>query len=207
MSRQKRSEAELQWRRERILAASAVVFQRVGFAAATMEEIARESEYSPAALYNYFRSKEDIFVAAMEQISERLVHALSEPVPDGLAFDQVIRFRARRMVELGFENSGILMALEGRDGPPSLGAQALRVGDCQRRTLDPWTRLMAIGQAQGALALHMTPEQLASAFIGLVRGGLVTTLTGESPPALPAMVTLCDHLIDLFLDGARRQKS
>jgi AcrR family transcriptional regulator len=207
MSRQKRSEAELQWRRERILAASAAVFQRVGFAAATMEEIARESEYSPAALYNYFRSKEDIFVAAMEQISERFVQALSEPVPEGLGFDQVIRFRARRMVELGFENRGILMALEGRDGPPSLGAQALRVQHCQRRTLDPWTQLMAIGQAEGALARHMTAEQLAAAFSGLLRGGLVSTLTEETPPALPAMVTLCDHLIDLFLDGARRQKS
>ena len=135
-------------------------------------------------------------------MTERLL-----PVPDGLAFDQVIRFRARRMVELGFENRGILMALEGRDGPPSLGAQALRVQHCQRRTLDPWTSLMARGQAEGALARHMTPEQLASAFTGLLRGGLVTTLTDASPPALSDMVTLCDHLIDLFLDGARRQKS
>jgi hypothetical protein len=48
---------------------------------------------------------------------------------------------------------------------------------------------------------------LASAFTGLMRGGLVTTLTGDAPPALSAMVALSDHLIDLFLDGARRQKS
>ena len=183
------------------------MFQRVGFAAATMEEIARESEYSPAALYNYFRSKEDIFVAAMEQISERFVQALSEPLPEGVPFDQVLRFRARRMVELGFENRGVLMALEGRDGPPSLGAQALRVQHCQRRTLDPWTSLMARGQSEGALARHLTPEQLASAFSGLMRGGMVTSLSVEAPPALPDMLALCDHLIDLFLDGARRQKS
>lgn len=204
MSRQKRSEAELQWRRERILEASARVFQRVGFSAATMEEIARESEYSPAALYNYFRNKEEIFLAAIEQTAERFVQTLSEPLPEGLGFEPTMRWRARRVAELAFESRGILMALEGQDGSPSLCGQAHRIQQCQRRTLEPWTALMAQGQREGHLTARLSAEQLAGAFIGLMRGAMITALTQADGPPLSELLELDNRLIDLFLDGARR---
>jgi AcrR family transcriptional regulator len=48
-------------RRGEILAAARKVFARRGYEAATLEEIADRAAYAKGTLYNYFRSKEDLF--------------------------------------------------------------------------------------------------------------------------------------------------
>ncbi|WP_019142918.1 TetR/AcrR family transcriptional regulator [Noviherbaspirillum massiliense] len=52
-------------RRQAILATAADVFQEVGFDAASMAEIAVRTGGSKATLYNYFSSKEELFVEVM----------------------------------------------------------------------------------------------------------------------------------------------
>ncbi|MGR8932085.1 MAG: TetR/AcrR family transcriptional regulator [Gammaproteobacteria bacterium] len=49
-------------RSQAILDAAKTVFEKVGFDQATMAEIAAEVGYSKATLYNYFRSKEELFL-------------------------------------------------------------------------------------------------------------------------------------------------
>ncbi|WP_044559791.1 TetR/AcrR family transcriptional regulator [Azospirillum sp. B4] len=52
-------------RRQAILDAASALFQEVGFAAASMSELAARVGGSKATLYSYFRSKEELFVAVM----------------------------------------------------------------------------------------------------------------------------------------------
>jgi AcrR family transcriptional regulator len=203
MSRPKRTEAEVQWRRERILAASAVVFQRVGFAASTMEEIAREAEYSPAALYNYFRSKEDIFLAALQQAADQMTRTLLEPLPEGTSFEQRLRWRLRRMTETALANLGILMALESPEASPSFRAQAAQIQLCLDRTHAPWTDLMAQGQREGCLRGDIGPEHLAHALMGMMRGTMKPAMSASPAPSLESLAALQDRLVDLFLNGAK----
>ncbi len=54
-------------KRQAILDVATLVFQEAGFERATMEEIAARVGGSKATLYNYFSSKEKIFVEAMRQ--------------------------------------------------------------------------------------------------------------------------------------------
>ncbi len=54
-------------KRRRILEAAQDVFGEVGFEAARMEEIARRAEVSKGTLYNFFDSKEDLLICAVEQ--------------------------------------------------------------------------------------------------------------------------------------------
>lgn len=203
MSRPRRTEAEIQWRRERIVEASAAVFQRVGIAAATMEEIAREADYSPAALYNYFRSKDDIVIATMEQITARMVQTLEERLPDGLSFEQRLRWRVRRTGETAFAHRPLLIALEGGDGALAVGAHAGRARACMQSTHEPWRTLMAEGQAEGALRTDLAAEHLASALVGMLRGTLAPLMAQREPTPFDDIQTLADRLIDLFLNGAR----
>jgi len=58
-----RKEREKQARRDEILGAARRVFQESGYHATTMDRIAREVELSKAALYFYFRSKDDLFLS------------------------------------------------------------------------------------------------------------------------------------------------
>lgn len=55
-----RREREKAAHRQEILDAAVRVFSRRGFAAATLDEIAQEAEFSKGAIYLYFPSKEDL---------------------------------------------------------------------------------------------------------------------------------------------------
>ena len=63
-------------KRERILAAAKKVFAQRGFAGATISEIALEAEIGKGTVYEYFKSKEDLFFAVFEWFIEQEAAAL-----------------------------------------------------------------------------------------------------------------------------------
>ncbi len=56
-------------RRTQILEAAVVIFPQKGYAATTMQEIAQQAGISPSAIYQHFRSKEDLFLALTDSLS------------------------------------------------------------------------------------------------------------------------------------------
>ncbi len=63
--------------RQRIIANAVSAFARIGFASASLSELARACDISKATLYHYFDSKDAILFAALEAYTLRL-HALVE---------------------------------------------------------------------------------------------------------------------------------
>ncbi len=63
-------------RRRQILDAAKRLFHAKGFSSATMEDIAQEAELSPAALYLYFKNKDDLYVSLNLQLLEYLSQEL-----------------------------------------------------------------------------------------------------------------------------------
>jgi len=63
-----RKDREKLFKQREILTAARKVFAEKGYEHATIEEIAQRAEFSKAALYHYFQNKEEIFVAALEEI-------------------------------------------------------------------------------------------------------------------------------------------
>lgn len=70
-------------RREHILDAAEVCFARAGFHRTTMQDICKEAEISPGALYVYFASKEDLIAGIAErdraQFAERFAELSAAP--------------------------------------------------------------------------------------------------------------------------------
>lgn len=65
MQNRSRQEKEKETRRAEIVAAAEKVFCRKGFENASMEEIAREAEFTKRTIYQYFVNKEDLFCAVV----------------------------------------------------------------------------------------------------------------------------------------------
>jgi AcrR family transcriptional regulator len=65
------SESDLQGRKESIVAAASEVFLRYGYARTTMGDLADVAKLSRPALYLTFPSKDDIFAAVIESLSEK----------------------------------------------------------------------------------------------------------------------------------------
>ncbi|MGI9403096.1 MAG: TetR/AcrR family transcriptional regulator [Hyphomicrobium sp.] len=70
-------------RREHILDAAQVCFARAGFHRTTMQDICKEAEISPGALYVYFASKEDLIAGIAErdraEFAERFAELSASP--------------------------------------------------------------------------------------------------------------------------------
>lgn len=56
----KKREALVQFNRDNIITAAKKLFEKKGIAATTVDDIAKEADYSKSTLYAYFRSKEEI---------------------------------------------------------------------------------------------------------------------------------------------------
>src|SRR5690348_9357201 len=72
-------------RRDQILTAAAACFARHGFAVTSMPEIASMAGLSVGALYRYFASKEQLFLAVVEErvavYNQAVFNALDNPGP------------------------------------------------------------------------------------------------------------------------------
>ena len=65
-----RKEREQQQRRQDIVDAAERLFLQKGFAHVTMEQIAKESEFTRKTLYSYFKNREDLFTVVFLKISK-----------------------------------------------------------------------------------------------------------------------------------------
>jgi len=72
IAERKEREKDLQqkMRRKQILDAAKRVFHNKGFSATTVEDICQEAELSPAALYLYFKNKDDLYASLNLQLLE-----------------------------------------------------------------------------------------------------------------------------------------
>ena len=79
MAPSKRQLEERQMRKDRILEGALSVFKAKGLDGATMDEIALGSGFGKATLYYYFKSKEDVFSAILEDGWKKIWDSI-EPV-------------------------------------------------------------------------------------------------------------------------------
>ncbi|RKY57461.1 MAG: TetR/AcrR family transcriptional regulator, partial [Candidatus Latescibacterota bacterium] len=90
-----RREREREAHRREILEAAGRVFARKGFAGATMDEIAQEAEFSKAALYLYFKNKEDLFLSLihekLDSLGKKLREVASADVPPDVKIENLVR--------------------------------------------------------------------------------------------------------------------
>src|SRR5579864_2250050 len=90
-------------KRRAIIQAAAEVFREVGFDRASMSQIRARLGGSKATLYNYFPSKEKLFLEVMHQAKEHKLQALAAaPDPDAPDLHQELVEFGRRLLALPY---------------------------------------------------------------------------------------------------------
>lgn len=107
-------------RRADILAAALRVFGQHGYSAATNAQIAREAGVTPAALYYYFPSKEDLFLAAVSDRRRNLAPIIQQ-IPEHLADMEpqvVLTFAIRQIIQfISEERTHAVLRILLAEGP------------------------------------------------------------------------------------------
>ncbi len=73
-----RKEKEKLFRRATILDAAVSIFAKKGYRDTTLDEIAITSEFGKGTIYNYFKSKEDIYSAIIDDVSANLYDIIQQ---------------------------------------------------------------------------------------------------------------------------------
>jgi TetR/AcrR family transcriptional regulator, transcriptional repressor of aconitase len=174
------TEAHVEARRHQILSAALRCFARDGFHRTTMQDIFRESDLSPGAVYSYFKGKDELMLAIIAEVMSFVGEAaalITEPLPEGRlrrpgeALAEIIdRYQD---FELGtvVERARIFPHLVGeQQRNPQLNA-AVRTGlDTLRGGFETLARA---AQERGELDPAGDPEQFSRLPVSLMQGLLV----------------------------------
>ena len=188
------SEAE---RRSQILRSARSVFIERGYLAARVEDVAKRAGLSKGAVYFYFSSKRELFLALVNEEHENTYSFLDQAELDG-------RPAAIKLLDLGKK---YLDYFAGLKSPPRfflmMSEQAIRDSEIREelhavhhRFVDAATRILAQGMAEGTFR-ELDPLAVAQVLKAIIDG-----MAGESAIGIrPEAERLSTHGVDMILHG------
>lgn len=159
-------------RRRAIAAAAAEVFAEKGFAGTRIADVAERAEVGKGTVYEYFRSKEELFFAVFEQVSRGLHARLDAEVDRDAPAAERLRSLVRSMVAEAVAQVDVYgLTFEFWAGcSHEVYGERLRAAfaDLYRDFRGHLAGLVREGQAAGELEPDVDPEGLAAAIAGAV---------------------------------------
>lgn len=148
----------------RILHAARQVFGRVGFAAATIEQIAHEANVGPATVYRYFGAKDGIIRAFTKANDPRRIWLAITSQPSGKVETDLLIF-ATAALRFFHENRDLMRLSFVEMGENNEFPHLMR--SAQERTAIMLARYLRNRMEAGRLA-PADPADLALAFMGMI---------------------------------------
>jgi AcrR family transcriptional regulator len=161
-------------RRRHVLHAARLCFQREGLHATTMDDIIRASGLSAGAVYGYFKSKDELILAAIDGAMSDMIDVLrpmfrSEPLPPpGELMHRIMHAIATFSAQDGVDLKRV--ALLGWGEAQRSGEVLARL----RHYYDGVARDLADAvrgwQAAGAMTARVAPHDMAHALLAIILG-------------------------------------
>lgn len=190
-------------RRRQILSAALACFARDGFHRTSMQDIFKEADLSPGAVYSYFDGKDDLvraIIAEMMGFLTQTARVFTEFLPDGClrrpgqALAELVELN--RNVELGTveQRARIFPHLIGeQQRDPTLNAAA-RAGLSRLR--EGFATLARAAQERGELDAAIDPDQFGRLALSLLQGALIQISVYGDDMDLDAYVRTAVALLD-----------
>ena len=197
------SAAHEQQRRDQILQAAMVCFARDGYRATSMDDVVRESGLSVGAIYSYFPSKEDLFLALSDERSDQTLAYMNEvfrrPGPmaekSREAVDYFFNFLSDELLTLARVTVEFMSEASKSDRLKERQQQR-----CERlRQFFRW--LLAEGQGRGEVRKDVDVNAAAELIIALNQGLLLLSAAGLRGESLEALKPAYLSLLNTGLSG------
>jgi AcrR family transcriptional regulator len=182
--------------RARLLDAAAREFGRVGLERANIDAISLAAGYAKGTVYNYFASKEELFLAVVEEASTRAAAAAAVP-DEAPARERLLGTLVAFCTWAGDHDAfARVLVRECLMGTPTLHARVIKA---EAPFTDELTAILAEGARRGQLRSDLPAEHLALAIAGLTDLALAQHwTTGGKEPTLDEIP---DLVLRVVLDG------
>lgn len=191
-------ERKKQERRRRIEDAAVELFERDGFEATTVEQIAAAADIAPRTFFSYFETKDDVVLADYAERLDRILGELGRRPLDVPAWTALRASFAVVASDYAAEEDRIARRFAIMATTPSVLARSLQLQL-------GWERALAAALATRADAGADDPDPglLAAAALAAMRSSLQHWLGGGRADALPTLVQVAFDRLGRGLDDAR----
>lgn len=178
----------------RILAAAAHVFARHGYNGATLDDVAAEAGLTKGALYWHFASKNDLFLALMEDNIRRQVEQLPAIVAQMRDVESLTAIL----------QSSLIACIDQQDWPRLMMEFATfsrdpvaskRMRELSRLSDDVGAQATSQAQHDGRVANNLDPRAVQLLFTAVIRGLLMTWLINPEPQEATDLIPLLARVI------------
>jgi TetR/AcrR family transcriptional regulator, repressor for uid operon len=185
-------------RRRQILSAAEACFARHGFHQASMQEICKEADLSPGSVYRYFRSKDELIAALIDDNWEQTSRLFAAAREEADVVAALVRMANEVLRDIDNPVIGPLhfecTAESVRN--PKVAAQ---VRQADAKAVTELTELLRRGQATGRVDASLDPATTARTLIALI-DGLAWRKFVDPTTDLATFLDTIRTLLDRFLN-------
>lgn len=188
--------------RERILDAADRLLGRYGYQKTTADDLAREANIGRRTVYVHFTSKEEIFLASIDRVVERLIDELKRVLYSGGAADE--RLERMLLTRILFRFDAVQSYHQSLDDMFSV----LRGPYLERRDrylaseADVFVHVLTEGERAGRLVVRDAPAT-AHALLHATNGLLPYSLSGRELGSRAEIEEKARHVVALLVGGLR----
>ena len=200
----RRTKEEAAITREQLLKKALAVFSKKGYAATTLEDIAREAEVTRGAIYWHFGSKAELYNTLVREYSDRGNQIIGQAVSEGGTLLDILRrvfvqqlqvieddHEMRALMELYLFKTGLAPELEeGRRQQIESGTGLIEM----------LAGIMGQGMEQGLLRSDIDPKEMARAYLAFQNGLINLWLT---TPDQFSLKTSAESFASILIAGIR----
>jgi AcrR family transcriptional regulator len=194
-----RKERERQKHRDEILAAAVRLFAEKGYHNVSMQEIATEAQFATGTLYNFFPSKEELYLTLMRSLAntiyDSLMPILDEKVDERDKISRMIREHHR----LFQENEAVfrLYISETHGYGKGLAEFDLEIDSLLKKGIDKAEAVFASGIRKGVFR-DLNPRQMAISLYGMLEAGVMFCFQEANATGLDQRASVIE---DILLKG------
>ena len=205
MYKMRRTKEEAAVTRATLLKTALSVFSAKGYAAATLEDVAKAAKVTRGAIYWHFKSKADLYNTLISEFSARGTAVVQQAVAEGGTLIEILRRIFVRVCTLIEEDREIRAVMEltlfktGLD--PDLQTGRKKQIESGNALLRGITEAMSQGIAQGVLRNDMDPADMARAFIAFENGAIQLWLLS---PRSFSLKSSAESFADILVAGLQK---
>jgi TetR/AcrR family acrAB operon transcriptional repressor len=203
----KRTKEEAAITREQLLSKALKVFSKKGYAATTLEDIAREAEVTRGAIYWHFGSKAELYNTLIREYSNRGGAIMQQAAAEGGTLVDILRRVFVRQLQAVEEDTALRALMELQLFKTGLVAE-LEEGRQQQvegsvGLVEMLAGIMGQGVQAGMLRSDVDPKEMARAYLGFQNGLIHLWLTSPNQFSLK---NSADAFADILMAGLQNQK-
>lgn len=205
MYKMRRTKEEAAVTRATLLKTALSVFSAKGYAAATLEDVAKAAKVTRGAIYWHFKSKADLYNTLISEFSARGTAVVQQAVAEGGTLIDILRRIFVRVCTLIEEDREIRAVMEltlfktGLD--PDLQTGRKKQIESGNALLRGITEAMSQGIAQGVLRNDIDPADMARAFIAFENGAIQLWLLS---PRSFSLKSSAESFADILVAGLQK---